>query len=217
MPISTILFDLDGTLLDTAPDLAHALNTTLINNQRPPLPFETIRPVVSHGAKGLLELGFKLTEEHTDFPRLRDELLNIYQQNLATHTQLFPEMLELLNFIKKQKLNWGILTNKPGWLTEPLLKQLNLFPQTNCVVSGDTLTKRKPHPEPMWHACQLLNCKPEDCIYVGDAERDIIAGKRAGMRTLIAMYGYIATTDTPHTWGADGMINSPAEIIEWLT
>lgn len=214
--INTILFDLDGTLLDTAPDLAHALNTTLINNQRPPLPFEIIRPVVSHGAKGLLELGFNINEHHADFIKLRDELLHVYQQALAVHTKLFPEIEQVLKFITENNLHWGIVTNKPGWLTEPLLKELNLFTQAACVVSGDTLTKRKPDPAPMWHACELINCKPEHCIYIGDAERDIEAGKRAGMRTLVAMYGYIATTDTPHTWGADGMIQCPSEIIEWL-
>lgn len=214
--INTILFDLDGTLLDTAPDLAHALNTTLINNQRPPLPFEIIRPVVSHGAKGLLELGFNINEHHADFIKLRDELLHVYRQTLAVHTKLFPEIEQVLNFITENNLHWGIVTNKPGWLTEPLLKELNLFTQAACVVSGDTLTKRKPDPAPMWHACELINRKPEHCIYIGDAERDIEAGKRAGMRTLVAMYGYIATTDTPHTWGADGMIQCPSEIIEWL-
>lgn len=214
--ITTVLFDLDGTLLDTAPDLAYALNCILENNNRPTLPYETVRPIASHGTKGLLELGFNIDEQHADFPKLRDELLDVYQQNLSAQTKLFPGTEQVLDFIEKNNLRWGIVTNKPGWLTEPLLKQLNLFNQAACVVSGDTLEKRKPNPEPMWHACNLLNCKPEQCVYIGDAERDIEAGIRAGMHTLIAMYGYIATTDAPHTWGADAMVESPLEIITWV-
>lgn len=214
--ITTVLFDLDGTLLDTAPDLAFALNTVLEKNDRARLPYEMIRPVASHGAKGLLHLGFGIDDTHPDFCKLRDQFLAIYQNHLCVETKLFPEMNNVLNFIAENNLYWGIVTNKPAWLTDPLLKQLNLFDKAACVVSGDTVQKRKPHPEPMWHACKLINCKAEQCVYIGDAERDIQAGERAGMRTLIAMYGYIAKTDTPKTWGADAVINSPLEIIDWL-
>lgn len=214
--ITTVLFDLDGTLLDTAPDLAFTLNTVLEKNHRPPLPYNMIRATASHGAKGLLQLGFDIEDAHPDFVKLRDQFLAVYQNHLCVETKLFPKINKALSFIEENNLRWGIVTNKPGWLTEPLLKQLNLFDRAACVVSGDTIEKRKPHPEPMWHACKLLNCQSEQCVYIGDAERDIEAGKRAGMHTLIAMYGYIARTDTPQNWGADATINNPLEIIDWL-
>lgn len=211
-----VLFDLDGTLLDTAPDLAYALNTVLENHGRPALPYASIRPVASHGTKGLLQLGFNIDETDQNFINLRDEILAVYAQHLSDQTKVFAGIDEVLTYIDKNNLQWGIVTNKPGWLTEPLLKQLNLFEKTVCVVSGDTTTNRKPHPEPLLHACTLLQCKPQQCIYVGDAQRDIEAGINAGMKTLIAAYGYIAETDHPHTWGADAIIQSPLEIIEWL-
>jgi len=214
--ITTVLFDLDGTLLDTAPDLAFALNTVLENNHHLPLPFETIRPAASHGTKGLLQVGFNITESDPDFPKLRDEFLEIYQQHLCDQTKLFPGIPAVLSYLVKNNLQWGIVTNKPAWLTDPLLTQLNLPIKPICVVSGDTVSNRKPHPEPMLHACKLIPCNAGQCVYIGDAERDIQAGKNTNMHTLVALYGYIGKNDHPETWGADAMIQQPEEIIGWL-
>ena len=214
--IRTILFDLDGTLLDTAPDLAEALNTVLTENRHDPLPFESIRPVVSHGGMALIQLGFGLERSDPTFEPLRQRLLDVYRDNLSRHTTPFPGIGELLDTIEQRGINWGIVTNKPAWLTEPLLKDLNLFDRAICVISGDTLDERKPHPAPMLYACELAGCKPEQCVYIGDARRDIEAGNNAGMHTLTALFGYIQEDDTPGTWEADGMINMPLDLLAWL-
>jgi len=212
----TILFDLDGTLLDTAPDLADALNTVLLENQRTPLSFEDIRPVVSHGGIALIELGFSLDRSDPAFEPLRQRLLEVYHENISRRTQPFPGITELLDNIEQRGLNWGIVTNKPGWLTDPLLKDLDLFERAACVVSGDTLDERKPHPAPMLHASKLANSRPEQCVYIGDAQRDIEAGNKAGMQTLVALFGYLQVADEPRTWNANDMIERPQDLLAWL-
>jgi 2-phosphoglycolate phosphatase len=214
--IRTVLFDLDGTLADTAPDLAYALNTLLLEQGKEPLPYETIRPVASHGAAGLIELGFGVPRDTPRFPPLRERFISIYRAHLTRETRLFPGMPELLDQLAARGINWGIVTNKPAFLTDPLIEQLGLSEDAACVVSGDTTTNRKPHPEPMLHACQLAGSKPEECLYVGDAARDIEAGKSAGMQTLVALFGYIGAQDHPETWGASGLIQSPQDILTWL-
>jgi phosphoglycolate phosphatase len=215
--IRTVLFDLDGTLLDTAPDLAYALNTVREEQQREPLPFETIRPQVSHGSLALMRLGFAdLAEDSEDFQQLRQRLLTIYKENIANLTRPFPGIAELLDILEQRQLRWGVVTNKPSTLTEPLLEALDLLSRCACVVSGDTLEQRKPHPAPMLHACRLADCEAEQCLYVGDARRDIEAGQRAGMPTLVALFGYIDAAEDPATWGADAMVNRPDEILQWL-
>lgn len=217
MTIETVFFDLDGTLLDTAPDLAFALNQVRTEQGLEALPFERIRPVVSHGSVGLLLLGFGLTPEDGDqFETLRQRLLAIYRQNLAVHTRLFPGMAKVLETIEARSLRWGVITNKPAWLTDPLLEQLDLAGRAACVVSGDSTPRRKPDPQPMLHACQLALCSAEGCVYVGDAQRDIEAGRNAGMKTLVALFGYIGADEHPETWGADGMLREPAELLHWL-
>ena len=217
IPIKTALFDLDGTLADTAPDLAFALNQVLVEQGRNPLPFETIRPAVSHGGIALIRLGFGLEPEHPDFAPLRQRLLEIYRANIARQTTLFPGMADLLDSIEQQDMNWGVVTNKPGWLTEPLMDALGLSERAACIDSGDTCNNRKPHPEPILHGCQLAGSEAQQCLYVGDAQRDIEAGNRAGMRTIVALFGYIADNDTPEHWEADALQNSPAEIQHWIT
>ncbi len=212
----TVLFDLDGTLLDTAPDLAQALNFVLQNRGREPLPFEAIRRVVSHGGRALIELGFGPEPETPDFESLRQQLLAYYQQHLSEHTRLFPGMDSVLDTLASRHIPWGIVTNKPGWLTEPLMRQMNLFEQAACVISGDSLSQRKPHPAPLLHASTLIGVAPESCLYVGDAERDIEAGRRAGMTTLAALYGYLLEEDRPESWQADGYIQAPGELLDWL-
>ena len=215
-PIRTVLFDLDGTLLDTAPDLAFSLNTVLAEHKRRPLSYESIRPVVSHGGIALIQLGFGLDPQHPGFEPLRLRLLDIYRENLCRKTSLFPGMEKLLHSIEQRGLNWGVVTNKPSWLTEPLLQGLQLSGRTSCIVSGDTLDKRKPHPAPMLHACDQTGSHASECVYIGDAQRDIEAGKSAGMYTLVALFGYIGEEDDPTMWGADGLLEDPLSLLAWL-
>jgi len=215
--IRTVLFDLDGTLADTAPDLARALNELLVENGRKPLPYETIRPQVSHGATALITLGFGLQPEAPGFEALRQRLLANYQAGLCRETRLFPGMTAVLAALRMRGCNWGVVTNKPAFLTEPLMTALGLGTDAACIVSGDSTANRKPHPGPMLHACALAGSRPEQCLYVGDAERDVTAGKMAGMPTLVALFGYIGDNERPQDWGADGMVQHPGEILVWLS
>jgi phosphoglycolate phosphatase len=214
--IRTVLFDLDGTLADTAPDLGFALNELLREHNRPALPFDRIRPVASHGARALIELGFGVTPDDPRFAALRARFLEIYRANLTRETRLFPGMRELLDAIHARGMNWGIVTNKPAFLTEPLVSQLGLGSEVSAIVSGDTVPNRKPHPEPMLLACRKAGSDAAQCLYVGDAERDIAAGRNAGMTTLVALYGYIGSEESPEDWGADGMVRQPDEILDWI-
>ncbi|MGE0079916.1 MAG: phosphoglycolate phosphatase [Thiohalomonadaceae bacterium] len=216
MPIRTVLFDLDGTLADTAPDLAFALNEVLVEQGREPLPFERIRPVVSHGALALVRLGFGIGPEDARFAALRRRLIDIYRDNLTRSTRLFPGMAELLESIEVRGMRWGVVTNKPAALTEPLMAQLGLTARAAAVISGDTLPVRKPDPAPMLLACEQAQSHPSRCVYVGDAERDVQAGRNAGMATLVALFGYLDETDRPSDWGADGMVEHPDEVLPWI-
>lgn len=214
--IRTVLFDLDGTLADTAPDLAAALNRLLAEAGRAPLPFERIRPVVSHGSPALIRIGFALAPGEPGYAERRARLLEIYAQDLCRETRLFPGVPELLAALRARGIAWGIVTNKPAFLTDPLVERLGLPHPPVCVVSGDTTNNKKPHPEPMLHACRIAAAKPEDCLYVGDAERDVRAGRDAGMRTLVALFGYIGENESPSRWGADALIRSPLEVLDWI-
>lgn len=214
--IRTVLFDLDGTLADTAPDLAHALNTLLVEEGKKALPYQIIRPEVSHGATALIKLGFGVSAGDAGFDRLRERFLAFYSADLCKHTKPFAGIEPLLKSLQQKNINWGIVTNKPAFLTDPLMAQLNLAPGPICVISGDSTNNRKPHPEPMLLACTQAGSQPHECLYVGDAERDILAGRHAGMKTLVALFGYINETETPDRWGADGMIRTPLEILDWL-
>ena len=214
-PIRTVLFDLDGTLADTAPDMAFALNAVREELGLDALPFSRIRPRVSHGASALVQL--VLDEPHSErFATLRSRFLEIYRNHLTRETRLFPGMDEVLNNIEQRGMKWGVVTNKPAWLTEPLLEQLDLTQRAACIVSGDTTTERKPHPAPMLYACEKTGSHGSQCLYIGDAQRDIEAGRNAGMHTLVALFGYIDATDQPHLWNADAMIQHPREILEWI-
>lgn len=215
--LRSVLFDLDGTLLDTAPDLAAALNHVLVSNGREQLPFATIRPWVSHGGLVLVKNGFNIEQDAPEFDDLRQQLLDYYQQNLSIHTRLFAGMEEVLQQLEKSGIKWGVVTNKPGWLTEPLLNELDLTHRASCIVSGDTLKEKKPNPLPLQHACQLINCDVSDSLYIGDAKRDIEAGINAQMPTLVALFGYISDIDYPQDWGADAMVNTPSEILSWIS
>ncbi len=210
--IDTILFDLDGTLADTAADLANALNDIRLLRDKPKLGLETIRPTVSLGGNAMIKLAFDLEEGDDGFDSVRTQFLNQYLENIAKETRLFDGMEELLRLIENENKTWGIVTNKSSWLTNPLIEALGLNGRASCVVSGDTTEHRKPHPAPLLHACELVRSKPETTVYIGDAQRDIEAGRRAGTKTLIALYGYIEEDEEPENWQADGMVSSPGEI-----
>jgi phosphoglycolate phosphatase len=215
-PVRAVLFDLDGTLADTAPDLAFALNAVLREHGRPALPLATIRPWASHGAQTLLRHGFGIEPGAPGFEALRARLLAVYREHLAVDTSLFPGMAELLARLEHRGIGWGVVTNKPSWLTEPLLAALGLSQRAACIVSGDTAARSKPHPEPFWHACRSAGLRCAETLCVGDARRDIEAGHRAGLRTLVALFGYLHPADEPATWGADGMVEQPLQILDWI-
>ena len=216
--ITTVLFDLDGTLVDTAPDLAHALNLQLIKHAKPPLAYENIRPFASHGSRGLIGLGFGITPVDDSFIAMRDEYLSIYESVFTRSPVLLPGVAELLQAIENKGLKWGIVTNKPRRFTIGLIESmgLNLENRTACIVCGDDAPQPKPSPATLLMACEQANVKPENCIYVGDAERDMIAGKAAGMKTVAALFGYIDKTDKPQEWGADALIKTPEELVKIL-
>jgi phosphoglycolate phosphatase len=216
MSIQSVLFDLDGTLLDTAPELAAALNTLRSQHGQAPLPLASIRAVISQGSQGLIRLGFGISENDQQFMPLRQQLLALYAQNLGNNTPLFPGIAELLAVLEEQRIPWGIVTNKLTEHTQPLLQKLQLAQRTICVVSGDTLAYSKPHPAPLLYACELLQSEPKRCIYLGDAQQDVLAGNAASMTTLIAAYGYLSPDDQPEAWSAAGIIQHPQELLNWL-
>ena len=213
---SSVLFDLDGTLLDTAPDLAYALNRVRAEEGLDAMPYERIRPQVSNGARALVLLGFGGDERHPRFEARRQRLLAVYRDNLCRETRLFAGMELVLSAIERGGGRWGVVTNKPGWLTEPLLGALGLLERAVCVVSGDTVARRKPYPDPLLHAAQLAAAAPADCVYVGDARRDVEAARAAGMGMLAAAFGYVDAAEDPAHWGADAVVASPAELLEWI-
>ncbi len=215
-PIQSVFFDLDGTLADTAPDLAAALNQLLQQHDRPALPLSTIRPSVSLGGNAMLELGFPEPISEERFNDLRDSFLNIYAERLHQESTLFPGIDSVLEKLEASNLQWGIVTNKSTWLSEPLIDTLQLSQRTACLVCGDTTAYRKPHPEPLNHACKLTNSKPENSVYIGDARRDIEAGRACGMHTVAAAYGYIEADDNILDWQADAIIQHPTDILDWL-
>ncbi|MDZ7786643.1 MAG: phosphoglycolate phosphatase [Halofilum sp. (in: g-proteobacteria)] len=210
--VDTVLFDLDGTLVDTAPDMTRALDRVLADAGRPPLPAELVRPHVSRGAAGLLALAFGDTLAEAERERLRADFLRYYREQLATASRPFPGMPELLARIEGAGMAWGVVTNKPGWLTVPLLDELGLAARAACIVAGDTLERRKPDPAPLLHACERAGTRPRRAVYVGDDERDVIAGRRAGMRTYVALFGYLGDGSRPGDWGATALVATPADL-----
>lgn len=212
-----LLLDLDGTLVDTAPDMAYALNLLRAEHGLGELAYEIIRPHASHGVRMLIRLGFGLLEEDSRFDPLRTRFLELYRKHLVDASSLFPGMPELLAETEARGVPWGVVTNKPGWLTGPLLEGLGLARRAACIVSGDTTPKPKPHPASLLHAARTVGLPPQACLYVGDASRDIEAGRSAGMRTLVATFGYIRETDQPEEWQADGFVHHPLEILDWIS
>jgi len=211
-----ILFDLDGTLVDTAHDLGYALNLQRERHGMAVLPLDVIRPYASHGSRGLLAVGFGLSPEDDGFEAMREEYLALYDQVLTRKPVLFEGVAELLDMLDKRTMPWGVVTNKPRRFTQPLLQNIGLLERAACVVSGDDAARPKPHPDTLFLACEQAGVSPEKCWYVGDAERDIQAGKAAGMQTVVALYGYLGEDDRPAEWGADIAVNSPLELLELL-
>lgn len=210
-----VLFDLDGTLLDTAPDMVATLDLVMGEESRPPLAYEHARNHVSNGVLGLLRLAFGELEDG-ERNRLRQRFLQLYAERLALATRLFPGMDAVLDRLDASGVPWGVVTNKPAAFTEPLLDRLLLLQRCACVVSGDTLPQRKPDPAPLLHALRQIGVTPAAAIYVGDAARDIAAGRAAGMRTVAALYGYIPHEENASIWGADHHIRHPSELFAIL-
>jgi N-acetyl-D-muramate 6-phosphate phosphatase len=214
--IRAVLFDLDGTLIDTAPDMIAALDRLLAENGRPALPFDVARTQVSHGSGGLVRLGFPDLAATPRFEELRQRYLAIYFEAVVRDTRLFDGFDAVLGAIESRGAPWGIVTNKPEFLTTPLLKALALDGRAGCVVSGDTLPQRKPHPAPLLHAAAALRVEPGACVYVGDAERDVQAARAAGMPVLLASYGYLGPDDDTAAWAADAALAAPGDLLDWL-
>jgi 2-phosphoglycolate phosphatase len=213
--LRAVLFDLDGTLLDTAPDMVAALNALRMEEALPTLPYETVRSAVSHGAARVVKVGFPEADGEA-LAKLQQRFLNIYRGALSRETQLFPGMDAVLTSLAGRGLKLGIITNKAAWLTEPLLQELGLRPLFACVVSGDTVAERKPHPLPLLHAAMLAGVTPSECIYVGDAERDVQAAHAAGMPALVANYGYLRADEDSSLWCGDGYLRRPLDLLDWI-
>jgi phosphoglycolate phosphatase len=216
LAVDAVLFDLDGTLADTAPDLGAAVNRLRVDRGLAPLPLAALRPHASHGARGLLGAGFGITPADATYAELNAAFLAHYESALAVDSALFAGVPDVLDAIESRKLKWGIVTNKATRFTEPVVSSLLLSPRAAVVVCGDTTARAKPHPDPLLHAAKALDVAPSRCVYVGDSERDVAAGIAAGMHTLVAMYGYIREEEMPHAWPADGHIDSPSALIAWL-
>ena len=213
--ISAVLFDLDGTLVDTAPDMVAALNTLRTEEGLEDLPYALARAQVSHGSSGLVSLAFPAASGPS-FEALRARFLSLYSERLAVDTQLFAGCEHVLTTLEQQGLPWGIVTNKPGFLAAPLLRALQLTDRAGCIVAGDTLPQRKPHPAPLLHAAELLGVAAPHCLYVGDAERDVQSARSAGMTVLVAAYGYLDDEDDTLAWQHDGHVATPLDILTWL-
>jgi 2-phosphoglycolate phosphatase len=215
-PFNAVLFDLDGTLVDTAPDLVFAINKLRAERHLPSITLEMLRPTVSLGSKAMLKLALNLDESDKSFKQIREKFLAIYHEHLADQTRLFPGMEQVLQHLEQQGIPWGIVTNKPTRHSEALLKILHLDTRTACLVCGDTLATHKPDPKTILHACNLVQHSPNTCLYIGDAATDVIASKAAGTKSLVALYGYMTATDDPYTGQADGYVKTPVVILDWL-
>ncbi|MFZ6750157.1 HAD-IA family hydrolase [Undibacterium sp. Ren11W] len=207
-----ILFDLDGTLADTAPDLAAAVNLMQTRRGLTASPYLSLRPHASAGARGLIGAGFDITPEHADYEALRIEFLNNYEVSIAVHSQLFEHVATLLNGLEHLGIPWGIVTNKASRFTTPLIPLLKLE-KSACVISGDTTPHAKPHPEPLLEAARRLDIPASQCWYIGDDLRDIQAGQAAGMTTIAAAWGYCGAIEPTH-WKADAILDAPLELLE---
>ena len=214
--VRAVLFDLDGTLADTAADLARALNRVRAERGLGPVPPAMTRPHTSKGARGLLGVGMGVAPEHATYEALRDRFLEYYAEDLCIDTRLFDGIPELLAALRGRGLAWGVVTNKPGRFTVPLMRRLDPGGTAACVVSGDTTPKAKPFPEPLLHAARAIEVAPDECLYVGDDLRDVQAARAAGMGVVVAAWGYLGDAGDPAGWGADAVIAHPRETLNYV-
>lgn len=215
--IRAVLFDLDGTLCDTAPDLIFALNQLRGEYGLAQLEYNLLKPLVSFGSKSLLKSALNIDEHDERFSTMRDKFFNLYLQHLTDTSRYFAGIENVLAHLHEIQIPWGIVTNKLTLHTHALLKKLASGYEPACVICGDTLALSKPDPAPILHACTLLDVSPQQCIYIGDSENDVIASKAAGMRAVVALYGYIDPQIDPKTWQADAYIHNPIDILNWLS
>lgn len=214
--IAAVLFDLDGTLVDSAPDLAGTANDMLLRRQRTTLPYESLRLHAGSGARGMLGAAFGIAPGQEGYEAMRDEFIAHYASRMLRETTVFAHALAMLSELDVRRVPWGIVTNKALHLAEPLSSALGLLPRTAVLVGGDSTPHTKPHPAPLLEAARRIGVGPAACIYVGDDHRDIKAGRAAGMGTLAAAWGYLGPGDPPDAWGADAVIRHPAELLQWL-
>lgn len=216
MTLTTVLFDLDGTLFDTAPDLMNAVNAVLANHGKNTVALDKFRYHIHGGSKSMLAHAFGIKQTHPDFQTLKQELIDHYAKNYDKETTLFPGVTKLLNCLDQQHIPWGIVTNKPEHLTLPLLKAFDLDERSQCIVAGDTLTHSKPSPVPLQYACELLQCQPEHTVYVGDTEGDMIAARAARMPHIAVTYGYHQQHERPQDWQANFVAKHADDVLDWI-
>ncbi len=214
--IEAVLFDLDGTLIDSAPDLGAAADKMRTDRGLPSLPSERYRPLAGAGARGMLGVAFGLTPDHAEYESMREEFFFNYERCMTERTYAFAGVAELIGQLLARDLAWGVVTNKVQRFTEPLTRAMPLFASARTIISGDTTPHAKPHPEPLFEAARRLGLHPQRCVYVGDDERDIVAGQAAGMATVAATYGYLGQKTDVSRWGAHATINSPVELLQLL-
>ena len=215
-PIKAVLFDLDGTLIDSAPDLGAAADQMRVSRGLPSLPLEQYRPMAGAGARGMLGVAFGITPQDPGYEALREEFFGNYERCMTERTFPFDGVSPLLETISARQLLWGVVTNKSARFTEPLTAAMPLFASAKAIVSGDTTPHAKPHPEPLLEAARRLGVDPAHCVYVGDDERDVVAGRAAGMYTVAATYGYLGAQSDTLAWGADASIASPEALLDLL-
>ncbi len=211
-----VFFDLDGTLLDTAPDLYAAMLDTLKQMGHDTVSFEHFRPHVHTGTASMIKGSLGIDETNPEFSKIRQIFLDYYKNQIHKETDYFPGMSTVLEHLDQQKIPWGIVTNKPAFLTDPLIESFDLLKRSQCVISGDTLPRRKPYPDPLLHACKLVNIIPQHSVYIGDTENDIIAATAAGMQSVAVLYGYHDPNSPPNTWGADHLVEKPLQLVDVL-
>jgi 2-phosphoglycolate phosphatase len=214
--LRAVLFDLDGTLIDSAPDLAGAANELRAAHGLPALPYEHFRPMVGSGARGMVGVAFDVGPQHERFAELRDDFLHRYEQRMMLETRIFEAVVPVLDMLDARRHPWGIVTNKAARFTVPLVRSLGLHTRAATVIAGDTTPHSKPHPAPLLEAARQLGVDPGDCLYVGDDPRDVQAGLAAGMTTVVAAWGYLGAGEPLEAWGARHIIETPAELLNLL-
>jgi len=214
--VRAVLFDLDGTLIDSAPDLAGAVEDMRAKRGLPALDLSVYRPMAGAGARGMLGVGFGLAPDDPGFATLREEFFQSYERRLTLKTRVFDGVSDVIQRLEQQQLPWGVVTNKASRFTETLTRAIALFDSASVIISGDSTAYSKPHPEPLLEAARRIGIAPGHCVYVGDDERDIVAGQAAGMNTVAVAYGYLGVQADLHRWGADAVVNYPGQLLQLL-